>query len=116
MNPNAMAALQMMMGGADAMAPSQSDPTAQNVAQGLSQLRSTNPEMVIRTLQDMLRTTAALIPHTAETIPGVAQFLARNLSGLRGAIDAAQKAMTAQTIAQGPLQTSAAPPFAGGMQ
>lgn len=111
MNPAAiLAALAQSQGGGS---PAGGDPGAA-VSQQLGALRSTNPEMVVQILRDMKQKTAALIPHTAETIPGVARYLASNLRGLDSAIEAATKALTAQTVAAGPLQMSAVSPMSGG--
>lgn len=77
------------------------------LSQQVAALRATNPELVLQHLRQMKQLTASLIPHTAETIPGVARYLASNLRGLDSAIEAATKALTAQTVASGPIQMSA---------
>jgi type VI protein secretion system component VasK len=119
LNPEAiMAALAEMQGAGQqqqGQQPAQGDPTAMQVGQQMSQLRGSNPQLVLQHLKQMKQVAAALIPHTAETIPGVAQHLARTLQGLDRAIEAATKALTAETIAGAPINMSAVSGMSGGM-
>lgn len=107
---NPLASLAAMLSGGQGGASAQQPDSGQQLAAQMSQMRQANPQMVLEQLKQMKTLTAALIPHLADTIPGAAQHLARNLSGIEGAMQAVMKALTAQSLSQGPLMMSAAQP------
>lgn len=92
--------------GADSM-PDRGEASAQALAQQLSQLKGANPGMMTQQIQQMIHMAASMIPQSIHSAPGVAQYMAKTLSGLRGALEAAQKAAMAEQSAAGPLQMSA---------
>lgn len=92
--------------GPDSM-PDQGQASSQMLAQQMGQLRQANPGMGVQQIQQMIQTASAMIPQYIHSVPGVAQYMAKTLSGLRGALEAAQKAQMTESAAQGPLQMSA---------
>lgn len=77
--------------------------------QQMSQLRGSNPQSVLRQLQQMRRIASVMVPFTAEAVPGVAKNMMQVLRGLDGAIKEAEKASSLVGMSSSPIQNSAIP-------
>lgn len=77
--------------------------------QQMSQLRGSNPQSILRQLQQMRRIASVMVPFTAEAVPGVAKNMMQVLRGLDGAIKEAEKASSLVGMSSPPIQNSAIP-------
>lgn len=103
--------------------PSGADPakSGQAVAQQLSQLQGVDPQAILKQINDMYQGVVALIPHTAFSVPKVANELTAVMKSLSKAKAAAEEALqtlsTVQGIGFSPVsgggQSSGAPGGAG---
>lgn len=92
---------------------------ASAVSAQLASLRGADPTVITRQLEEMEKTTGALITQTMQTVPGVAAALAPVIKALQRAKKEAQQALqTAQATGPGlrfgPAMNSSGPETGGG--
>lgn len=100
--------------------PSGADPgrSGQALAQQLSQLQGSDPQAVIKAVDEMYKQVVALIPQTAFTFPKVADPLTAAMKALSKAKSAAEEVMqtlsTVQSVGFSPVSGGGAGPGAPG--